>query len=465
MAKGNIFWSQATGKLGDMVISINKGQVIQRAYQKQVRNPRTRGQMMQRARFANAVKFYRNAYENFFQFAYEDKKPNESDYNAFMRHNTNSISSVLKLAQVRGNFPALGQPWMITSGSMPADPYVIDFGTGIPSLEIPNIAPGATTIGELSQGLMDDYYLVNGDIVTIVVVRSSVSSINEVEVPARPVWDIKQFIVNNADATPISELGSYLSATDHGLNLDKAVQTSATWYGVVFSRKSSNGLRVTDSYLYGNAVVISMWHAANDPAWIAEALATWDVSDEAILEGALAMESSTEPVITSANPSQVDQIQSGATYQFNVVGANLQDLTAASFTSNNPALVVTAFVASADGKSATITLRANELINSANISYNGRVIFKVVAGNVTLIANANPSSAAGGFDITIDGETNEMQPGQAYEYPAGKQVTVTARPKEGFEFVHWDDSPSDTEAVRQLTLNANTTITGYFAEM
>lgn len=463
MAKGNIFWSQATGRLGDMVISINKGQVIQRAYQKQVRNPRTRGQMMQRARFANAVKFYRHAFENFFQFAFEDKKPNESDYNAFMRHNVNSISSVLKMEQVRGNFPALGQPWMIASGSMPADPYVIDFGTGVPSLEIPNIAPGATTIGELSQGLMDDYYLVNGDIVTIVVVRTSVSSINEVDVPARPVWDVMQFIVNNADATPISELGSHLSATDHGLNLDNAVQPTATWYGVVFSRKTSNGLRVSDSYLYGNAVVISMWHAANDASWLEEALATWDVSDEAILEGALAMESSTDPVITSANPSQVDQIQSGATYQFNVVGANLQGLTAGSFTSNNPALVITAFVASADGKSATITLRANELINSANISYNGRVIFRVVAGNVTLIANANPSAQAGGFNITVDGETNEMQPGQAYEYPAGTQVTVTARPAENFEFVRWEDN-SDTPA-RQLTLNANTTITGYFSEM
>ena len=462
MAKGNIFWSQATGKLGDMVISINKGQVIQRAYQKQVRNPRTRGQMMQRARFANAVKFYRHAYENFFRFAYEDKKNNESDYNAFMRHNTNSISSVLKLAQVRGNFPALGQPWMITSGSMPADPYVIDFA-GIPSLEIPNIAPDATTIGELSQGLMDDYYLVNGDIVTIVVVRSSVSSINEVEVPARPVWDIKQFIVNNADATPISELGSYLSATDHGLNLDSAVQTTATWYGVVFSRKTTTGLRVTDSYLYGNAVVISMWHAANEATWLDEALATWAVSDEAILEGALAMESSTEPVITSANPEQVDQIQSGATFQFNVVGANLQDLTAASFTSNNTDLVITAFVASADGTSATVTLHGNALINSANISYNGRVIFRVVAGNVTITAFCNPSPEAGGFDITVDGETNEMQPGQAYEYPAGTQVTVTARASEEYEFVRWDDN--NVEASRQISLNENTEIIAYFSEM
>ena len=145
------------------------------------------------------------------------------------------------------------------------------------------------------------------------------------------------------------------------------------------------------------------------------------------------------------------------------MGANLQDLTAASFTSNNPALVVTAFVASADGTNATISLHANELINSANISYNGRVIFKVVAGNVTLIANANPSAQAGGFDITVDGETNEMQPGQAYEYPAGTQVTVTARPADGFEFIRWEDN-SDT-AARQLTLNANTTITGYFSEM
>lgn len=74
MAKGNLFWNLGRGKVGSLVLSINKGQVVTRQYQPNVANPRSNAQMLQRARFASCVNFYKRASENFFKFAYEDKK-------------------------------------------------------------------------------------------------------------------------------------------------------------------------------------------------------------------------------------------------------------------------------------------------------------------------------------------------------------------------------------------------------
>lgn len=454
MAKGNIFWSQGRGKLGDMVLSINRGQVIQRKYQSVVANPRTRQQMIQRARFANAVKFYKKATENFFKFAFEDKRQNESDYNAFMRHNVNNIASILKKAQVDGNFPALGQPWMITAGSMPADPYVINVGTGIPSLQIPNIAENATTLGEISQGLMDDYYLQRNDIVTIVRVVSSVASLDEVDVPARPVWDIKQFLVNNADTTPITALADYFSATDEGLNLDSEVKTSAAWYGVVFSRRTANGLRVTDSYLYGNGIVMAMWNNARQEAWLDEALLTWKTSDEAILEGALAIGASTTPVITSASPAQVEAIAQGQTYQVQLTGANLGELNAASFVSSDPNLTISAYAANANGTAATLTLAASANVTAATISYDGRVFFRVVAAPRTLTVTFEFGT------VTANGEA--LTSGVAKEFPAGTTIALVATPASGHEFSEWSDG--NTNASRSIVLDNNMTLEAEFTQ-
>lgn len=454
MAKGNIFWSQGRGRLGDMVLYIRQGQVIQRKLQAVVTNPRTRLQMIQRARFANAVKFYKKATENFFKFAFEDKRQNESDYNAFMRHNVSNIASVLKRAQVDGNFPALGQPWMITAGSMPADPYVINVGTGIPNLQIPNIAENATTLGEISQGLMDDYYLQKNDIVTIVRVVSSVASLDEVDVPARPVWDIKQFLVNNADTTPITALADYFSATDEGLNLDSEVKTSAAWYGVVFSRRTANGLRVTDSYLYGNGIVMAMWNNARQDAWLDEALETWKTSDDAILEGALAISASTTPVITSASPAQVEAIAQGATQQVQLTGANLGELNAASFVSSDANLTISAYGANADGTSATLTLAASANVTAATISYNGRVFFRVVAAPRTLTVTFEHGT------VTANGEA--MTNGVAKEFPAGSTINLVATPASGYEFSEWSDG--NQNASRSITLDSNTTLEAEFTQ-
>lgn len=61
MSKGSLFFGNASGKLGQVVLSTLKGQQIARAWQPKVANPKTSQQQLQRAKFANAVKFFKRA--------------------------------------------------------------------------------------------------------------------------------------------------------------------------------------------------------------------------------------------------------------------------------------------------------------------------------------------------------------------------------------------------------------------
>ena len=113
MSKGSLFFGHASGKLGQVVLSTMKGQQIARAWQPKVSNPKTSQQQLQRAKFANAVKFFKRAQQNLFKFAFEDRRKNESDYNAFMRHNV--VSSAVLDRSVYDNFyyPTFANDWLL----------------------------------------------------------------------------------------------------------------------------------------------------------------------------------------------------------------------------------------------------------------------------------------------------------------------------------------------------------------
>ena len=108
MSKGNVLLGMARGAVGDIVFSRLKGQQVARARNRQPANPRTSSQMYQRALFTDAVKFYTRGRRNLFQFAFENKKENESDYNAFMRENAKRGVVISKAAFDNYGYPALG---------------------------------------------------------------------------------------------------------------------------------------------------------------------------------------------------------------------------------------------------------------------------------------------------------------------------------------------------------------------
>lgn len=116
MATGNPFMGKARGKLGDTVLQVLKGQQVTKAYNPHPANPRTPSQLNQRVKLASAVAFYRR-HKQFFKSAFREKKPLESDYNAFIRENINIAPYLSREDLAHGH--AYIAPYVMTRGTLP----------------------------------------------------------------------------------------------------------------------------------------------------------------------------------------------------------------------------------------------------------------------------------------------------------------------------------------------------------
>lgn len=144
----------ATGKLGSMVFYRAKGEQRTRTYVKNVANPKTVSQMTQRTQLSNLVAMYRIV-KILLVKAFPNKKPNQSDYNAFISRNLNRVP-IFITKEMAADQGCVVAPYQITDGSItPIDVT----GTGVSS--VTNLFVGAdftidatTTVGALSQALI-----------------------------------------------------------------------------------------------------------------------------------------------------------------------------------------------------------------------------------------------------------------------------------------------------------------------
>ena len=299
MSKGNSYWSTARGKIGDIVISINKGQRIERAYQPVVNNPKTTKQMTQRAIFANQVKFYKHAVANFFKFAFEDKRQTESDYNAFVRNNRGVGMISTRSQYLDSNYPALGNRYMLSKGSlMEADKEgLIDNDKMFAITLLDNVVDNEEpTIGDVSTSLINKYSLQQDDIVTIVFIGASIEDLDD-EPSVPPIWRNIQFKVDESNTAKMTTLDNCAGAeiiAKTGSNPAELLITPIGYapdyvqgMAFIFSRNTTNGLLVNDSYVYLNTKGENVYNDSLQESYRAAALTTWGASGEAILEGSL----------------------------------------------------------------------------------------------------------------------------------------------------------------------------------
>lgn len=301
MSKGSLFFGHASGKLGQVVLSTVKGQQIARAWQPRVSNPKTSQQQLQRAKFANSVKFFKRAQQNLFRFAFEDKRKNESDYNAFMRHNVVSSAVLDRIVYDNFNYPALADNWLLSYGSLgeinadnePSDKEVVELlslplGTG----EIANL-----TIASASQALVNNYKANDGDYITLVGVRSDVKTLTEDPIGA-PEWHIVQFVV---DTTNTEKLVGYLEKQDKtassffakdGMEPANVIfsysKDGCAWLGIILSRVTANGVKVSTSHLVPNYYAYEIYQKSLELPYRQSALNSWGRSSEPILKGGIA---------------------------------------------------------------------------------------------------------------------------------------------------------------------------------
>ena len=270
----------ARGAVGNLVFSRVKGNEVTKARNRQPANPKTSKQVYQRAKFLNAVKFYKRGVQNLFKFAYEDKTQQESDFNAFMRHNVSRAIPVGKGASTDSMYPAISN-WITSVGSLNGPQAVIGHIGGIDSgsslqygrcyaVGEYNVSPTAaeahdtvfccvairlgtvtaSTVGAISTALKAQYAdLMEGDIVTITMINQFMQDIGTAGSLApsssgtegavnSPRWGFCQFRIDSTSTkTVTAALADGTIYVSEGLTLDTAGVTEEGWLRVDYNKE------------------------------------------------------------------------------------------------------------------------------------------------------------------------------------------------------------------------------------
>lgn len=305
MSKGSSYWGTATGKIGNTVVRVRKGVRVESAYQPNVKNPRSNSQVVQRGKFSDAVGFYKRAMANFFKMAFEDKRSNETDFNAFMRHNVSRayVYSRQMVTGGEGALPYIGK-WLLTYGSL-YSPEVKSSASGITV----QMLAGASedTLAALFTEWITAGFAQEGDILTIVRVMTSADGAGADEytdvalgllpgftytdalpVGVGPVWKVNQYVIDTKNTAQLGQQPWYKDNTGiiNFADMGKDATNSARAAAVIITRKTANGLLCSTSQLVWNKAGEDMMSAMASEAWLEGQRKAWG-SQNVILAGAL----------------------------------------------------------------------------------------------------------------------------------------------------------------------------------
>ena len=362
MSHGNMLLGFARGSVGDVTFYRSGGSQRARARNRKPNNPRSSAQMTQRAKFASAVKFYKRAVSNFFRFAYQDKKTNESDYNAFMRHNIQGAPLISKTAFDKQGYPALGN-WVLSYGELQPLNYLAgELGSVI---EIPGTWTAApSTLGELSQGLINSGFYEQGDIITVPMIDITGSPLPTATPSGvyTTAWKTAQFRVDYNSTDSLNNLGLGTVTAAIASNMLTLTFAAHSAFAVIVSRNTSGGLKVSRSELiYDAETGLALFNAYYDDNYKAEVLQDWQTSLDAILQGSLS-EMSEPPIVPTGSVWSCDAYPTatgGSKTTITSVNGVLSVGSANSYLAN--ALVGIQFASAADAAKFSANLELNEL--------------------------------------------------------------------------------------------------------
>lgn len=305
----------ARGAVGDVVFSRLKGQQVSRARNRKPSNPRTSSQMYQRALFSDAVKFYTRGRRNLFQFAFEDKKENESDYNAFMRVNAKRGVVISKAAFDNYPYPALGN-FIMSKGTLPPTSSVIGTGTDSTLMQLTKSVQtdltAVTTVSQLTSLLVDGVEYLQDDILTFVMIGFDAETVPNVDgtVQSSTVWKLAQVQLTNS-SQPISDFG--ITATIMGtgasqrlfVSTTESISDSLCFAGcVIHSRNTASKVIVSTEELKLSTEAEAAIEAAREHTYIDAVVESWravqqaPVVSEAVMQGSIA-----QSIALDFNPS------------------------------------------------------------------------------------------------------------------------------------------------------------------
>lgn len=254
MSKGNMLLGQARGRVGSLVFARRSGEQITRTYSAQVKNPKTRAQMVQRVQWPNLVNMWR-LLKPYLQKGMQGKKANQSDFNAFMSRNISLAPAYLTKGEARAGATVLSE-YIITSGTLGAlqmgDARTTPFKVlrGFVGTDFPDL-----TIGEFSQMFIQaNPSFAVGDQVTFFLFGQLI----EGSIPVVRVNALKFVLTDSSDTRTFA--GAAEVVGDISLNTDEGnayiiIENNNTNYmsfatAVVHSRLENGTLRVSESRMY-----------------------------------------------------------------------------------------------------------------------------------------------------------------------------------------------------------------------
>lgn len=117
MAKGSQFWGNASGKLGEQVLYRAGGEQRARTYVKNIKNPRSLGQAVNRLSMRNFATAFR-ANGNVLRLSFPNRPAKESGFNAFVKANKSAKSAAIdKYAASFGYYCPYGL--VMSEGTLP----------------------------------------------------------------------------------------------------------------------------------------------------------------------------------------------------------------------------------------------------------------------------------------------------------------------------------------------------------
>lgn len=288
MAKGNMFLSQARGKVGSVVFSVIRGQQVERVHNPSPANPRSYAQQAQRSLLANMTKFYKRGTQNFYKFAFQDKTARESDFNAFARNNMQQGVFFTKEMYENPAAPALGE-FLLTKGEINHNVGIVVGGDHVSIL--PRFTSNISTIGQLSSQIISSNPGVEeGDIFTLVIAESDLLPGNTLLGTTPPSWDTIQFYLNPSDQNPLSSVGlsceeEVTSGNGYYVYADINAVDRASFAALTISRPTSDGLKVSNTRMAVSpaAAILIDWNRGEYAK--RQAAISWGGNPEAFLAG------------------------------------------------------------------------------------------------------------------------------------------------------------------------------------
>ena len=130
MSKGNLFFGNARGKLGETVFYRAGGEQRNRTYIKKIKNPKTVAQMTQRILTLNPISMFKNM-KPVISESFTERKANQSSYNKFVQENSSAKKFFITKGMLEQNM-CVPFGATISKGSLGLnlEPSLITYGNG-----------------------------------------------------------------------------------------------------------------------------------------------------------------------------------------------------------------------------------------------------------------------------------------------------------------------------------------------